>query len=159
MSYWTKKPYFEALSHTFVDLVPVASTASLIWRENSDFWFHDLTWPVSVSAQVNKYKAWGHVFHYPIAMHVVWMWPYRGSLRINALCACVYIYIQQLSFFRVPMLWFIDLIVTTCHIQYTFLSLCQFFSRENGQNTKILEVRHFRMTWEWLPTVIRCTKH
>ena len=25
-----------------------------------------------------------------------------------------------------------------------FLSLCQYRSRENGQNTKILEVRHFR---------------
>ena len=37
----------------------------------------------------------------------------------------------------------IDLTVATCHIQYPFLSLCQFFSRENGQNTKILEVRHF----------------
>ena len=42
-------------------------------------------------------------------------------------------------------LWFIDLTVATCHIQYTFLSLCQFVSRENGQNTTILEVRHFRM--------------
>ena len=42
-----------------------------------------------------------------------------------------------------PMLWFIDLTVATCHIQYTFLSLCQFFSRVNGQNTRILEVRHF----------------
>ena len=31
---------------------------------------------------------------------------------------CVYIYIQQLSSFRVPRLWFIDLTVTSCHIQY-----------------------------------------
>ena len=36
-----------------------------------------------------------------------------------------------------PTLWFIDLILVTCHIQYTFLGLCQFFSWENGQNTKI----------------------
>ena len=56
---------------------------------------------------------------------------------------CVYIYIWQLSSFRVPTLWFIDLTVITCHIQYTFLSLYQFVSRENGQNTKIFEVHHF----------------
>ena len=45
------------------------------------------------------------------------------------------------------MLWLVDLTVAACHIQYTFLSLRQFLfvSQENGQNTKILEVRHFRM--------------
>ena len=42
-----------------------------------------------------------------------------------------------------------DLSVATCHIQYTFLSLCQVCSRENGQNTKILEVRYFRMLRKW----------
>ena len=63
----------------------------------------------------------------------------KGSVTVNALRACVYIYIRQLSSFRAPMLWFIDLTVTTCHIQYTFLSLCQCFTRENGQNTRILE--------------------
>ena len=61
---------------------------------------------------------------------------------INALGACVYISIRQLSSFRAPTLWFIDLTVASCHIQYTFLNLCRFFSRENGQNTKILEVRY-----------------
>ena len=35
--------------------------------------------------------------------------------------ACVYIYSQQLSSFRVSTLYFIDLTVATCHIQYTFL--------------------------------------
>ena len=56
------------------------------------------------------------------------------------LCAPVfYIYIRQLSYFRVPTLGFIDLTVATCHIQCNFLSLCQFFSQENGQNTKICE--------------------
>ena len=30
--------------------------------------------------------------------------------------------------------------VATCHIQYTFLSLCQFFSGENGQKAKILAI-------------------
>ena len=44
-------------------------------------------------------------------------------LSINDLCACVYIYIQQLSSFRAPTLWFIDLSLATCHIQHTFLRL------------------------------------
>ena len=58
---------------------------------------------------------------------------------------CVYIYIWHLSSIRVPMLWFINVTVAACHIQYTFQSLCQYFSVENGQNKKIVEVRHFRM--------------
>ena len=32
------------------------------------------------------------------------------------------------------------------------------FSRENGQNAKILEVRHFRMIQKWSPTVTRRAK-
>ena len=55
----------------------------------------------------------------------------RGSLSINALRACVYIYIRQLSSFRAPTLWFIDVTVVTCHIQYTFLSLCRLTKHEN----------------------------
>ena len=51
----------------------------------------------------------------------------RFVLNINALRACVYIYIRQLSSFRGPTLWFIDLtIAATCHIRYSFQSLCQF---------------------------------
>ena len=76
----------------------------------------------------------------------------RSSLSINALRACVYI--RQLSSFRAPTLWFIDLNVTTCHVQYTFLS-----SLENGQNMTILEIRHFCMMRKWPPTVIRRAKH
>ena len=77
------------------------------------------------------------------------------------LCAPLFIiiYIRQLSSFRAPTLWLIDLTVATCHIQYTFLSLCQFFSRENGQNTKILEVRHFSMIRKWPQAVTRRAKH
>ena len=75
------------------------------------------------------------------------------------LCAPVYIYIRQLSSLRAPTLWFIDLTVATCHIQYTFLSLCQYFSRENGQNTKILEGRHFRIIRKWPPTATGRAKH
>ena len=64
----------------------------------------------------------------------------RSSLSINALRACVYIYIRQLSSFRAPTLWFIDLSVATFHIQYTFLSLCQFISQnkagEKHENTR-----------------------
>ena len=48
------------------------------------------------------------------------------ALSSNALRACVYIYIQQLRSFRAPMLWFINLTVPTCLVQYIFLSLCQF---------------------------------
>ena len=66
----------------------------------------------------------------------------RSSLSINALRPRVYVYIRQLSSFRAPTLWFIDLAVATCHIQYTFLSLRQFVSRENRQSIRIL---HFRM--------------
>ena len=63
-----------------------------------------------------------------------------SSLSINALHIRLYIYIRQLSSFRAPTLWLIDLAIATCHIQYTFLSLCQLFLRENRQNTKIPEV-------------------
>ena len=59
----------------------------------------------------------------------------KEALSINALHACVYIYIQQLRSSRAPTLWFIDQTVATCHIQYTCLSLCQ-----HGQRTKILKV-------------------
>ena len=83
----------------------------------------------------------------------------KEALSINALHTCVYIYIWQLSSLRAPKLWFIDLTVTTCHIQYTFLSLCQFVSRENGQNTKILEVYHFYVMQKCPPMVTRCAKH
>ena len=76
----------------------------------------------------------------------------KDSLSINAYCACVYIYIQQLSSFRPPTLWFIDLTVAACHIQYTFRSLCQFFPLEKEEeeeeeeektSPKTLKVRHF----------------
>ena len=80
----------------------------------------------------------------------------KEALSINALRACVYIYIRQLSSFRAPTLWFIDLTLTTGHIQYTFLS-CNFFwtrKRTKHENTK---VRHFRMVG--MPTVTRRAKH
>ena len=53
----------------------------------------------------------------------------KEALGINALHTCVYIYVCQLSSFRVPTLWFINLTVTI------FNTL---FSPENGQNMKIL---------------------
>ena len=40
---------------------------------------------------------------------------------------CLNTCIRQLSSFSAPMLWFIDLTVATCHVQYTFLSLCVHF--------------------------------
>ena len=86
-------------------------------------------------------------------------WFLTEALSINALHACVYIYNQQLRSFRAPTLWFMDLTVATCHIQYMFLSLCEFFSQENRQNTKILEVCHFCIIWKWPQLVIRRAKH
>ena len=66
-------------------------------------------------------------------------------LSVLMLCAHVFIFTSgspALLGCHIVVYGFVD----TYHIQYTFLSLCQlFFSRENGQNTKILEVRHFRM--------------
>ena len=59
-----------------------------------------------------------------------------GSLSINALHDCVYICIRQLSSFRAPTLWFIDLTVATCHIQSTFLSLCQFVQEKTDKIRK-----------------------
>ena len=42
----------------------------------------------------------------------------------------------KLSFFRAPMLWFINLNVATCHIQYTSLSLCHFCLYEKTDKTR-----------------------
>ena len=64
----------------------------------------------------------------------------KEALGINALRACVYIYMRQLSSFRVPTLWFIHLTVATCHIQYFSEFMPIFFMRkwtkhENTQST------------------------
>ena len=75
---------------------------------------------------------------------------------INALHCVTYIYIRQLSSLRVPMLWFTYLTVATCHIQYTFLSLCQlFFTRKwtKYENTK--SPPFFILIQKWPPTVTR----
>ena len=77
-----------------------------------------------------------------------------GSLSINALHACVYIYTWQLRAPRCGLsIWLSSLARFN-----TLLSLCQLFSRENGQNTKILEVRHFRMIRKWPLTVTEARK-
>ena len=55
-----------------------------------------------------------------------------SSLSINDLRTCVYIYIWQLSSFRAPTLWFIDLTVAACHIQNTFLSYCKYFQEKTN---------------------------
>ena len=52
------------------------------------------------------------------------------------LILCVYIHIRQLSSFRAPTLWFIDLTVATCHIQYNFPSLCQFVHEKTDKTRK-----------------------
>ena len=57
----------------------------------------------------------------------------KETLSINALRARVYIYIRQLSSFRAPTLWFIDLTVATCHIQYIFWQF-PFFTRKRTKH-------------------------
>ena len=59
---------------------------------------------------------------------------HKSPLSIDALRACVYIYIRQLGSFRVPTLWFIDLTVATCHIHYHPLRLCQCFPRKRRKH-------------------------
>ena len=76
------------------------------------------------------------IFWFPCCHSPAFLAVSRSSLSINALRACVYIYIRQLSSFRAPTLWFIDLTVATCHIQYTFLSLCQFFHEKSDKTRK-----------------------
>ena len=51
----------------------------------------------------------------------------RSSFSINALRACVYVYTRQLSSFRAPTLWFVDLTVATWHIPNTFWVYAIFF--------------------------------
>ena len=94
----------------------------------------------SQSARIRKVQSRKKV-HKPLRT----LWVGHVTIEYTNLCS-----------FRAPMLWFINLTVATCHIQYTSLSLCHFFFiRENGQNTKI---RHFRMTWKLLPITTRA-KH
>ena len=56
------------------------------------------------------------------------------------LCVPVFIYLHpapQLSSFRAPALWFIDLTVTAnTNIQYTFLSLCHLIVYEKTDKTQ-----------------------
>ena len=56
------------------------------------------------------------------------------------LCTLVFMYclqyVRQLSSFRVPTLWFIDLTVATCHIQNMFLSLYQLFHKKTDKTTQ-----------------------
>ena len=60
----------------------------------------------------------------------------RSSLSLDALCVRAYISIRQLSSFRASTLWFLDLAVATCHIQYTFLSLHQFLFHGKTDKTR-----------------------
>ena len=56
------------------------------------------------------------------------------------LCAPVFIFHnRQLSSFRAPMLWLIDLSVATCQIQFTVLSLCLFFHEKADKTRKYLK--------------------
>ena len=43
---------------------------------------------------------------------------------------CLYLHPAELSSFMVPTLWFIDLTVSTCHIEYTFQLVYAFFNEK-----------------------------
>ena len=86
---------------------------------------------------VAHWLGWPAVF---LSLEVTWLnceyitflnqWPIvvlKKLSHCSDLRACVYIYIRQLSSFRAPTMWFIDLTFATCHIEYTLLSLCLFF--------------------------------
>ena len=57
------------------------------------------------------------------------------------LCVPVFIFISgsSISSFRAPTLWFINLTVATCHIQCTFLGLCQFLHEKTDKTWKYLK--------------------
>ena len=65
---------------------------------------------------------------------------FKEALSVFKLCVSVFMYHPeaQSALLGCPRWGYkiINLTVATCHIQYTFLSLCQFFSRENGQTQK-----------------------
>ena len=62
------------------------------------------------------------------------------------LCVSVFIFISgSWALLGCPHYGLLIWLSLPSHIQHTFLRLCQCFSRENGQNTKILKIRHFRM--------------
>ena len=87
----------------------------------------------------------------------------KEALLVLMVCAPVFIFTSGSSA--------LDLLgrprreVYWCHCRYlpysiNFSEFISFFSlRENRQNTKILEVRHFRMIRNWPPTVIGRAKH
>ena len=83
-----------------------------------------------------------------VFFHYVWASGFttmrRSSLAVNALRACLYIYIRQLSSFRAPTLWLSIWLSLLGIFNTLFWVYANLFSWENGQNTRILEVRHFR---------------
>ena len=64
--------------------------------------------------------------------------------------------VQKRSSFRAPTLWFIDLAVATCHIQYTFCvyAIFIFFGVKTDKTSKFICI-----TQKWPPTVTRHTEH
>ena len=75
----------------------------------------------------------------------------KKALSVLMLCAPVFIFTSG------SMLWFIDLTVATCHIQYTFLSLCQFFHEQTDKTRKYYDT--ISVIRKWPPTVTRRAKH
>ena len=104
------------------------------WRVESRIWMftlqcHSSYCPWFSAAEIDhSHVEWSYVPYGVLTIAELNMW--AGSLcikgpSINALHAHVYIYNQQLF-----------LGTTTCHIQYTFLSLCQCFHKKTDKTRK-----------------------
>ena len=68
-------------------------------------------------------------------------WSFKEAITVDALRACIYIYIRQLSSFGAATLWFIDLFVAYVPDLNTLLSLFHFFprrTRTKHENTRSL---------------------
>ena len=87
----------------------------------------------------------------------------KEAFLVLMVCAPVFIFTSGSS--ALDLLGRPRRVVYWCHCRYlpysiNFSEFISFFSlRENRQNTKILEVRHFRMIRNWPPTVIGRAKH
>ena len=94
------------------------------------------TWPLGIADMSDDSICHTFWFLFGKRQHILDFVPtefWRSSLSINVITArlCLLVFASgnwHLNSFRAPTLWFTDLTVATCLIQYTFLSLCQIAS-------------------------------
>ena len=92
-----------------------------------------INWTIVV-ADINK-NAPNYISH-SVSSPPQYLVLFKEALTINGLRASFYVHIRQLSSFKAPTLWFIDLTVATYHmrLQCTFLSLWFFFTRKRTKH-------------------------